>query len=101
MFWPFAIAVLGLPMMGLTRETQQAESMVAMMFVSSVGLLVLTSALQPPTLEYRLPFDPLIMLTAVIGGRAIIRGRRALRNGHGDTETLKEGHGITEARKAN
>jgi hypothetical protein len=73
------IGVLALPFLGVIGDgAVDRERVLSVLFVASVALLGLSSALQPPTLEYRLPLDPVFILTAAVGGRAILRGRRVL-----------------------
>jgi hypothetical protein len=72
------IAVIALPWLALQPATKPAEAMLATLLLLSIGLLVVTAVLTAATLEYRLPLDPLFLLSALVGGRAMASGRRRL-----------------------
>jgi hypothetical protein len=82
LFVPMLIAlllgVMGLPLLAVSRDMAPAETTLGWMLAMSIVLLMLSAALQPPTLEYRLPLDPLFILSALVGARAMVRGRRSL-----------------------
>ena len=73
-----ALGAIGLPFLGVGGPTIGPERVVALFFGMSLVLLVLTCALQPATIEYRLPLDPLFFLAALVSGTAVVRGRRVL-----------------------
>jgi hypothetical protein len=72
------VAFLGMPFLAVRTAVKPAEIMLILMVLMAVGLMLLSSALVPATLEYRLPLDPLFLLAALVGGRALVRGRRVL-----------------------
>lgn len=81
LYGPMLIVVLvgaaGLPFVCLTADPRE-RMLVA---VWALGLLYLTATFAgqiPAIVQYRLPFDPVFMLFALVAGRALVRGRRQL-----------------------
>ena len=74
-----AMAILGIPFMGLTAAPE--ERLLIAVFSLSLLILFATFAGQVPAIiQYRLPLDPILIVAGVLGAGAIRRGRRQLRS---------------------
>jgi hypothetical protein len=78
MILPIVAALFGLPFLGVQPTTRGAEIVLGIIFLNALALLALSCALQPVTVEYRLPLDPLFILSGLVAAVAAVRGRRTL-----------------------